>query len=99
MSTVFVEFSKPYMMPGGGVAGTGEIASLDPATAATLIASGIAVSSSAPVPPTPVSPVRVKMTATTMVGGSPPLYDVGEIASFPPAISAALIAQGLAVSN
>jgi hypothetical protein len=24
MSTVFVEFSKPFMMPGGGMAGTGE---------------------------------------------------------------------------
>jgi hypothetical protein len=98
MST-FVEFSKPTMMPGGGVANTGEIIGFDPVTAASLIASGVAVSSSAPVPPTPVAPVRVKFTETTMVANSPPLYGVGEIATFPAAISAQLIAAGLAVSN
>jgi hypothetical protein len=99
MSTVFVEFSKPYMMPGGGMAGTGEIASLDPATAATLIANGTAVSSSAPSAPTPPATTRVKFTETTMVANSPPLYNAGEIATFPAAVAAALIAAGLAVSN
>jgi hypothetical protein len=34
-----------------------------------------------------------------MVNNSPPLFNAGEIATFPAAISAALIAQGLAVSN
>jgi hypothetical protein len=99
MSTVFVEFSKPYMMPGGGMAGTGEIASIDSVIAATLIASGIAVSSGAP--PAYVAPslTRVKMTTTTMVANSPPLYNAGEIGTFPAAISAALVAQGLAVLN
>jgi hypothetical protein len=99
MSTVFVEFQKPYMMPGGGMAGTGEIASLDPVTAATLIANGTAVSSSAPSAPTPPALTRVKMTTTTMVANSPPLYNAGEIATFPAAISTALVAQGLAVLN
>jgi hypothetical protein len=99
MSTTFVEFQKPFMMPGGGMAGSGEQVGFDPVTAASLIANGVAVSSSAPVPPTPVAPVRVKFTTTTMVGGSPPIFNAGEIAGFPPAISAALIAQGLAVSN
>jgi hypothetical protein len=98
MST-FVEFTKPYMAPAGGMIGSGEIVGFDPLTAANLIATGVAVSSSAPGVVTPISPVRVKFTATTMVGNSPPLYDVGEVASFPPAISAALVAQGVAVLN
>jgi hypothetical protein len=99
MSTVFVEFSKPYMAPGGGVMNTGEIASIDSVTAASLIASGVAVSSSAPGPYVPPSLTRVKFTETTMVANSPPLYSAGEIATFPAAISTALVAQGLAVLN
>jgi hypothetical protein len=102
MSTVFVEFSKPYMMPGGGMAGTGEIASLDPVTAATLIANGIAVSSGAPPAYVAPSMTRIQFTGKAgaiMVGGSPPIFNAGEIATFPAAISAALVAQGLAVLN
>jgi len=99
MSTVFVEFTKPFMAPGGGVMNTGEIASLDPVTAAILIANGTAVSSGAPPAYVPPSLTRIKFTATTMVGNSPPLFNAGEIASFPPAISAAFVAQGLAVLN
>jgi hypothetical protein len=99
MSTVFVEFSKPYMAPGGGVMNTGEIASIDPVTAATLIANGTAVSSGAPPAYVPPSLTRVKFVATAMVANSPPLFNAGEVATFPSAISAALIAQGLAVSN
>jgi hypothetical protein len=102
MSTVFVEFSKPYIAPGGGVMNTGEIASLDPVTAATLIANGTAVSSGAP--PAYVAPVmtRVQFTGKTgpvMVNNSPPLFNAGEVATFPAAVAAALIAQGLAVLN
>jgi hypothetical protein len=87
------------MAPGGGVMGTGEIVGFDAATAASLIASGVAVSSSAPGAPTPPSLTRIKFVATTMVAGSPPLFDVGEVATFPSAISAALVAAGLAVLN
>jgi hypothetical protein len=97
MST-FVEFVKPAA-PLGIWYSVGEIVGFDPVTAASLIASGAAVSSSAPGAVTPVAPTRVKFTATTMVGNSPPLFNAGEIASFPPAISAALVAQGLAVLN
>jgi hypothetical protein len=101
MSTAFYEATKPYVMPNGGVLNTGEIASLDPANAVnqTAISNGTLVSSSAPVPPTPASPVRVKLVATAMVNNSPPLFNAGEIATFPAAVSAALIAAGLAVSN
>jgi hypothetical protein len=99
MATTFVEFTKPFMMPGGGMAGTGESIGFDPVTAANLIANGTAVSSSAPGAPTPPATTRVKFTATTMVANSPPLYNAGEIATFPAAISAALVAQGLAVLN
>jgi hypothetical protein len=102
MSTVFVEFSKPYMMPGGGMAGTGEIASLDPVTAATLIANGTVVSSGAPPAYVPPTMTRVQFTGKTgpvMVSNSPPLYNAGEIATFPAAVAAALIASGVAVSN
>jgi hypothetical protein len=99
MSAVFLEFQKPYMAPGGGVMNTGEIASIDPVTAATLIANGTAVSSGAPPAYVPPSLTRVKFTETTMVANSPPLYNAGEIATFPAAVSAALIAQGLAVAN
>jgi hypothetical protein len=84
MST-FVEFIKPTMAPSGGMMGTGEIAGFDPVTAASLIASGVAVSSSAPSAPTPPAMTRVKFTETAMAGGSPPLYNVGEIATFPAA--------------
>jgi hypothetical protein len=102
MATVFVEFSKPYMMPGGGMAGTGEIASLDPVTAATLIASGIAVSSSAPGAFVAQAMTRIQFTGKTggvMVNNSPPIFNAGEIGTFPAAISAALIASGAAVAN
>jgi hypothetical protein len=99
MSTVFIEFSKPYIALTGGVMDTGETASFDPVTAASLIASGVAVSSSAPSAPTPPATTRVKFTETTMVANSPPLYNAGEIATFPAAISAALVAQGLVVLN
>jgi hypothetical protein len=99
MSTVFVEFSKPFISPQGGVMNTGEIASIDPVTAATLIANGTAVSSGAPGAFVPPATTRIKFTTTTMVANSPPLYNAGEIATFPAAISAALVAQGLAVLN
>jgi hypothetical protein len=98
MST-FVEFTKPYMMPGGGVAGSGENIGFDAVTAANFIASGVAAAGSAPGAPTPPATTRVKFVSTTMVNGSPPLYDVGDIATFLAPISTQLIAQGLAVSN
>jgi hypothetical protein len=104
MSTAFFEATKPYIMPGGGVLGTGEIAGLDPTNAANMaaIASGTLVSSGAP--PAYVAPVmtRVQFTGKTgpvMVNNSPPLYQAAEIATFPAAVAAALIAQGLAVAN
>jgi hypothetical protein len=101
MTTAFFEASKPYVMPSGGVLDTGEIASLDPTNAANMvaIANGTVVASSAP--PAYVAPslTRVKFVATTMVANSPPLYNAGDVATFPAAVSAALIAQGLAVSN
>jgi hypothetical protein len=87
------------MMPGGGMAGSGENIGFDPVTAANFIASGVAVSGSAPGAPTPPATQRVKFVATTMVNNSPPLYDAGDIATFPAAVSAALVAQGLAVLN
>jgi hypothetical protein len=101
MATVFVEFKQNYVMPTGGMAGTGEIASFDPATAATLIAAGIAVSSSAPSAPTPIVLTRVKLTGKfgDLRIGHSPLYNAGEIAGFPAAIAAALIAAGHAVAN
>jgi hypothetical protein len=99
MSTVFVEAVKPFTMPGGGVLNPGEIASLDPVTAASLIASGIAVSSSAPSAPSAPAMTRVKFTETTFVNNSPPLFDASEVATFPSAVSAALIASGAAVAN
>jgi hypothetical protein len=89
-------------MPSGGVLDSGETASLDPVTAASLIAAGIAASSSAPSAPTPPATTRIQFTGKTgpvMVNNSPPLFNAGEIATFPSAVSAALIAQGLAVSN
>jgi hypothetical protein len=57
------------------------------------------VAGSAPGVPTPPATTRIKFTTTTMVGGSPPLFNAGEIATFPAPISAALVAQGLAVLN
>jgi len=98
MST-FVEFTKPTMMPAGGMAGSGENIGFDPVTAANFIANGTAVAGSAPGAPTPPATQRVKFVATTMVGGSPPIYDAGEIATFLAPVSAALIAQGLAITN
>jgi hypothetical protein len=101
MALSFFEASKPYMMPGGGTLGTGEIAGLDPTNPANAvaIANGTLVASGAPGVVTPVAPVRVQFKTAMMVGGSPPLYDVGDIAGFPPAGSAALIAAGLAIAN
>jgi DhnA family fructose-bisphosphate aldolase class Ia len=101
MTTAFFEASKPYVMPNGGVLDTGEIASLDPTNAANMvaIANGIVVSSSAPSAPSAPAMTRIKFTATTMVANSPPLFDAGDVATFPSAISAQLIAAGLAVSN
>jgi hypothetical protein len=101
MATVFVEFSKPYIMPAGGMAVPGEIASLDPVTAAALIASGIAVSSGAPSAPS--APVITRVQFTGKVGGvrvgHSPVYNAGEVAGFPAAIAASLIAAGHAVAN
>jgi hypothetical protein len=101
MSLSFYEAKLPYTMPNGGVLNPGEIAGLDPTNAANIaaIAAGIVVSSGAPA--AYVAPVitRVKMTTTTMVNNSPPLYGAGEVAGFPAVVAAALIAQGLAVSN
>jgi hypothetical protein len=101
MTTAFVEFSKPYVMPGGGVAVAGEIASLDPVTAAAVIAAGIAVSSSAPSAPSAPVITRVQFTgkAGSVRVGHSPLYNAGEVAGFPAAVAAALIAAGHAVAN
>jgi hypothetical protein len=90
------------MMLTGGVAGSGENVGFDPTTAANFIASGVAAAGSAPGAFTPLPTQRVKFTDATgsiMVGGVPPLYNPGEIATFLAPISAALIAAGLAVSN
>ena len=73
MANTFVEFTKPTMMPGGGVAGSGENIGFDAVTAANFIASGVAVAGSAPGAPTPPATQRVKFVATTMVNNSPPL--------------------------
>ena len=99
MAIQYVEFSKPYMLPGGGQACTGQIIGLDLVFAASLVASGIAVNSGAPSNPSAAATQRVKFVATTMVNGSPPLYDAGDVATFLAPISAQLIAAGLAVSN
>jgi hypothetical protein len=103
MSTTFLEFSRPTTMPGGGVANSGENIGFDSVAQASFIASvlasGAAVAGSAPGAPTPPATQRVKFVATTMVNGSPPLYDAGEIATFLAPVSAQLIAQGLAISN
>ena len=81
MST-FVEFQRPTMMPGGGMAGSGENIGFDAVTAANFIASGVAAAGSAPGAPTPPVLVRVKFVSTTMVNNSPPLYDAGDVATF-----------------
>jgi hypothetical protein len=86
-------------MPGGGVAGAGENVGFDATTAANFIASGAAAAGSAPGAPSPPATQRVKFVATTIVNNSPPLFDAGDIATFPAAVSANLIAAGLAVSN
>ena len=97
MTIAFVEFTKPYMMPAGGIAGPGEQFGFDPATAASLIAQGVAVSSSAPSAPTPPAVTRVKIIGTVTVGAV--IYNNQEIATFLAPISAGLIAAGQAVSN
>jgi hypothetical protein len=95
----FVEFQRPTMMPGGGMAGSGENIGFDPVTAANFIASGVAAAGSAPGAPTPPATQRVKFVATTFVNNSPPLFNAGDIATFLAPISAQLIAQGLAIAN
>jgi hypothetical protein len=103
MSLSFFEAVKnSYLMPTGGLLNVGEIAGLDPSPTgpnAAAIASGTVAASGAP-PAFVAQPTqRVKFTAATMVQNSPPLYAPGEIATFLAPISAALIAQGLAVAN
>ena len=63
MSTTFVEFKQPTMMPGGGVAGSGENVGFDPTTAGNFIASAVAVAGSAGCP----------MAWTVDIGPAPPL--------------------------
>jgi hypothetical protein len=92
----FVEFVKPAA-PLGIWYGAGEIVGFDATTAATLIASGVAASSSAPGTITPPSLTRVKFVGPAQVG--PTIYENQEVAGFPAATAAALIAQGSAVSN
>jgi hypothetical protein len=91
------------MMPGGGMANSGESIGFDSVAQATFIstvlASGAAVVGSAPGAFTPLPTQRIKFTETTMVNGEPPLYNAGEIATFLAPVSAQLIAAGLAVSN
>lgn len=113
MTATFVEFTKPYMMPGGGVSITGENIGFDPVTAANLIASGVAAAGSAPGAPSAPVITRVKMSVSITVGApiynpgppivfvgvSPATYFAGDIAGFPAAIAAALIAANLAVAN
>jgi hypothetical protein len=111
MTTTFVEFNRNYMLPTGGQAGTGEIIGIDSVLAATLIANGTAVSSSAPVPPTPPVMTRVKIVASFIVAGapiyaagvfvgvSPASFDAGDITGLPAALAAAMIANGQAVPN
>jgi hypothetical protein len=106
MATTFLEFSRSTMMPGGGMANTGENIGFDSVAQATFIASvlasGAAVGGSAPSAPSAPALVRVKFTGlagAVMVGNSPPLLGPGEIAGFPAAAAAALIASGAAVSN
>jgi hypothetical protein len=102
MSTTFLEFSRPTMLPGGGMAGSGESIGFDSVAQAAFISTALAsgaVVGSAPGAFVPLPTTRVLFVATTMAIGSPPLYDAGEIATFLAPISAQLIAQGLAVSN
>ena len=110
MTATFVEFTNPTMMPGGGVADTGENIGFAPDVAANFIASGVAVSGSAPSPPSPPATTRVKMTAPitvgapiynagVLVGVSPATFFAGDVAGFPAALASALIAAGQAVSN
>jgi hypothetical protein len=90
MST-FVEFVKPSVP-----FFVGEIAGFDAATAAALIASGVAVSSSAPSASTPPSPVLVRFVGPVKVGAA--IYENGEEAEagFPAALANSLVAQGSA---
>lgn len=102
MALSFFEANRPYVMPNGGVLNTGEIAGLDPTVPAnaSAIAAGILVASGAPPAFVPLPTTRVKIVATqVMVNGVPPLYGNGEIVTFPAAVSAQLIAAGLAVAN
>jgi hypothetical protein len=85
----FVEFSLPY-----APYGTGEIVGFDAATAASLIARGIVVSSSASTSPTPPSPVLVRFVGAVKVGAV--LYNNAEEAGFPAALANSLVAQGAA---
>jgi hypothetical protein len=85
----FVEFVKtyvPYVV--------GEIAGFDAATAASLIASGAALSSSAPTASTPPASVLVRFVGAVKVGAV--LYNNGEEAGFPAALANSLVAQGSA---
>jgi hypothetical protein len=85
----FVEFTKPsvpYFV--------GEIVGFDPVTAASLITSGVAVSSSAPTVVTPPSPVLVRFAGAAHLGAV--IYQNQEVAAFPAAVAAALVAQGSA---
>jgi hypothetical protein len=93
--TSYMELTKNYMMPTGGTVGPGEIVGADP----VAIASGAGVPSGPPAAYVPPAVQRVKLTETQIVNNSPPLYDAGEIATFPAAVSAALIAAGLAIAN
>jgi hypothetical protein len=111
MTATFVEFTKPTMMPGGGLADTGENIGFDPVTAANLIASGVAASGSAPGAYVLPALTRVKIVAPfipvgapiysagVFVGVSPATFFAGDITGLSTAIAAALIAAGLAVSN
>jgi hypothetical protein len=99
MST-FIETAKPTMMATGGVTSPPEIIGFDPVTAAAQIASGAGASVGSWSGPSAPATQRVKIVGTqVMVGGVPPIYGNGEVATFPAAISAQLIAAGLAVSN
>ena len=92
------------------MADSGENIGFDPVTAASFIATGVAVSGSAPSAPAAPATTRVKITAPITVGApiynagvfvgvSPATFFAGDVAGFPAALSAALIASGQAVSN
>jgi hypothetical protein len=106
MATTFLEFSRPTMMPGGGIAAGGESIGFDSVANAAFIssvlASGAAVAGSAPVSgsmdlPVPVAPVRVKIVGATTVGAT--IYGNGEIASFDPVTAANLEARNALLTS